>query len=596
MRNLLAHHRQAGFTLVETLLAIMMISVVGILGSRSILSTTLSVSTLNNQRKAATLSEMIFQQYNSYVAQNYNGLESYNKTNVEPSVFFGSPNNMGFDGIYVTTVADYSTNHSTATIKLTLSWKEGGKTKSSDFLKTYAQKSELGSGVVQVYVKAPCSGYTDPALIMANCPGLSNFTISAPTPSGANLTGTTDATGSLLLRGVNVGASVSITVTAPTPSVYTVAKGAAGFVQGYYMVDPKNPQNYLLTSDFPMSVQLGQTDQLLITTFLPAGSVTGQVTNISSVSPTPITDNERIDLHSGFVATAAGFTSCSKILPCSTTTQGGKYAFYNVVTSTSVSVVPYGTMGSAPLIQPTDPAFHWGTLAAPGFDNVVIVPTDWSSTTPPTVTRDISLQVLGWFNLTTVSVSNPALVVPNFPINFNDQALNPIYTNNVHSDSPTDANGHISLYNVVYYTGNLGFFQFYGVQQPFGSNAGAMVQQFGASSAAIGAGTSLQLPVYPGYTLRGSITDSNSTNNCAKKLTMWGPNFFNTAQPNVTTDNAGNFTYLGFYPANYWGSIGTVDPTNFIAYINVQNLDFRRSKSTAGRNQRWQRRFKPSQY
>jgi type II secretory pathway pseudopilin PulG len=536
-----------GFTLIEALLSVALISIVGLVGSRSLLNITRSTAMQTKNAKVSALAEMVFQQYNSYSAQNFNLLQNFNVTNETPAAFFHKADNFGYDNILITTLAEYAANRSTATITLNLSWIQAGVLRSSaTFIKTYTESAQRAGGAVDVYVKIPCNGLVDPAEIAAQCPGAQGFSVLAPTFNGSNAPVTTDADGHALLGNVALGAAVQIQFTAPTPSSYTIPVGSPNFVQGFYVVDAWN--HYVLTTKIPTSVTAGTLNRMVVTDFIRAGTVTGAVVSDQAVTPVPSLDGLKIEIQKGYVATDAGYSSCASIPPCTVYSKDGTYFFSNVI-STTTSIMPEGRIGSDPTIQPSNPVFNWSMIASGGYDSSYsISAAEWQLHTPPQVTKDLHFSVLGWLELTTVLKSDPSQIVPNFPVScYYENGVpweqgQPIDMNFPWSASATsDSAGKLKLYNIAYNAGSRDIF-YDSTKPPSATENGGSISVWGP--ARVGAATVFSLPVQSGYELRGYIHDANPNANLALNLGMtgWGLN------GGARTNGSGYFSYRGFRP------------------------------------------------
>ena len=540
---------EGGFTLVETLLAILIISLVGILGSRSLLDSTRSLASLNHRQRNSSLAEMVFQQYSSYVTQNYASLNTYNVTNAQAKDFFNKSDNFGYDGITITTDAEYATNRSTATVKVTLNWNEGGAAKTAVYIKTYTESGQMGGGVVQVYVKQSCLGLTDPVQIAAQCPGLSGFNVTAPGADGSPVPQTTDANGQALLKNIQVGSAINAQISPPAPpSDYGVAITAPNYVPGYYAQDQFGAYSVTLTTT--VSVQKGLITTVVLTNYKKTAGISGNVYNVASVTPAPPVDGLDIRVTSGYMAKGGNYVACTAPAPCSVISSGGKYFFNNVipVVGTTYTVVGFGQRGSDPTIQPGQAGFSWGCV--PDF---VGHPTSaWGNVTyddfaTNNTSRDVYVTVMGWLNLKAIDyvTRNP---VPNLPFKVDlsytsDPSPYGIpHTTNVNSD----ASGNVTLYNMVSDFDKQ--YAVFGVRGPIAGtdNGYRLYMTFQVSA---GQSNPIELLSQPAYVLNGSFMDS-AGRAAGLNIAGWGFGTGMALAGYATVRGDNTFSYSGFGPSN----------------------------------------------
>ena len=130
----------SGFTAIEAVVSIVILSIVGLLIGRTFLQTGHSAIHSKESRKAAALSDMVLEQYSAYAQQDYANLESYDRNEVSPQAFFGTKDNLGYDNLRITTHTQHQeSGGSLVTVKI--SWGGGSVADSISFTKTYADSS-----------------------------------------------------------------------------------------------------------------------------------------------------------------------------------------------------------------------------------------------------------------------------------------------------------------------------------------------------------------------------------------------------------------------------------------------------------------------
>jgi prepilin-type N-terminal cleavage/methylation domain-containing protein len=84
-----------GFTIIETVMAVAILSLVCMTGSQLLLRITQHASQASMSKKAATLGEMVLEKASSVSLQDYTLLSSLNGTNQSAMDFFHTADNMG---------------------------------------------------------------------------------------------------------------------------------------------------------------------------------------------------------------------------------------------------------------------------------------------------------------------------------------------------------------------------------------------------------------------------------------------------------------------------------------------------------------------
>jgi prepilin-type N-terminal cleavage/methylation domain-containing protein len=369
-----------GFTIIETMMAVMILSLACVTGSQLLLRTTQRVTQANMTKKAATLGEMVLEKYNSVATQNYTLLGNTNVTKESAKDFFQTADNMGYDGLTITTLASYSTNKSSCTLTTKVEWTAGGQQKSLVFTKLFSETMPVaGGGALQIWAKIPCGSYTSTNDIIAYCPGLQGLSISGPASNpGGVIQGVTDSQGGVVLQGLMLGDSIPITVGSVAPTDYTVPLGA-GFRQGYYAV---NNGQYVYSMVYNNPISATSLKMLPITNFRAAGIISGTLTNQTSGGPV---SGLQVSLQSGARAAFGNnyLQAGTNFQPTTITDAGGHYAFSNVVTDSVVGLSVDGLAGSDPWIALSSPSYVQGYAGAAPYS---VATSQWPSSIPPIVT------------------------------------------------------------------------------------------------------------------------------------------------------------------------------------------------------------------
>ena len=129
-----------GFTAIEAIVSIVILSIVGLLIGHTFLQSSQSAVKSRESQGAAALSDMVLEQYSAYAAQDYSNLASYDRDRVTPQAFFGTKDNLGYDNLRITTHAQpQDSGGSLVTVKI--SWGGGSDKESLSFTKTYADSA-----------------------------------------------------------------------------------------------------------------------------------------------------------------------------------------------------------------------------------------------------------------------------------------------------------------------------------------------------------------------------------------------------------------------------------------------------------------------
>jgi type II secretory pathway pseudopilin PulG len=551
-----------GFTLVETVAAVALITVVAYMGSRTLLDSNHTILGLRRQKQAATLGEMVLQQYKAYASQSFQILDTvYSVTNQTPQQFFNKADNFGYDGFLITTRANYAQNRSTCAVSVALSWQEGGQAKSATYTKTFSQSNHsAGGGAVQVYLKMSCGTYTLPQDIINNCPGLPGLGLSAPpgTPGNPTVFGTTDSNGQALLKNVLLGNSVALQITAPItgPSYYAMNGG-----------------NYVSTLTKQIQVVQANLNLIVVTDFKPTGQIKGRVVNDDTINANPPINNLQVTL----AGNAVMMNTMGTFVPCATSTSTcvaltsttGYYEFDNVIPTADFNLIGTGRAGSNPDFEPTNPNFVQGyTNPNPEY----VASSAWngaplsgpSGLTPIVSPLDLHVQAMGGATLTAIdALTNQPLPYVQFYVQYPPTPF-PAYPAQW-LPNITGPNGVISLYNVFANNNNVGLsglvVEGRRAPQPGDHGLYGSTQYFSCSSNCLGGMVPYQFLLNHQYQLNGQFQDDSS------------PSLFATGQANIYGRGDPMIAPDGTFSVNQYSFPGGVnDPTqpfsDNIAVIN----------------------------
>jgi len=558
MKRFRYHPRgQAGFTLIEVLLAIVVIVGTAIVGSRTLLDSTKLMNRLHRQKQASNLSGMIFQQYQAYAAQNFQILSIYNSTSQSPKQFFNKADNFGFDGLSITTVATYAENRSTCTVTATVNWTEGGNLKSASYKKTLSPTNQMGvGGALQVWVMLPCSGYTADQDIIAHCTPLSGFSLSATaaTPGGSPILGITGPDGSVLLKNVQLGGSVPLTVTAPNTNY------------SYYTLDQTG--SYVATISTFATVIQANLNTKVITRFLPLGQVVGRLINDDTLNANPPVSGLQVSLGGNAVMMSSGsFTPCGTSGCIAITDANGRYEFDNVVPK-GLTVTGIGRQGSDPMVQTSSTGFVQGyTNPVP----VTMNSSDWTTAplsgpigiSPALQIQDIHVKALGTVILTAIdSLTNLPIPGATFYVGLPPTPFRGVLS--YYLTWLTNAAGQVTLNNV--FSNDSGALSnaiyIVGFRNPQSGDHGYYASQYGFCPG-VCVGTSVTLPITftHTYLLNGQYHDDNPNGALYAGGQASVSNYSTYQSLMIAVD--GTFSVDQFHASN-----DPTTPFNSVTYIN----------------------------
>jgi type II secretory pathway pseudopilin PulG len=134
---------QKGFTIVESVLAVAILSGVGLVIGEVFIRTNRMSDNIRQSERAVALADMVFEQYNAYAARRYDRLPSLNCTRVKPRDFFPEADDFGYGSLYLTTRAEPSPEDSYTRVTVRVSWGAGLFPPSLTFTKIYPERMNV---------------------------------------------------------------------------------------------------------------------------------------------------------------------------------------------------------------------------------------------------------------------------------------------------------------------------------------------------------------------------------------------------------------------------------------------------------------------
>jgi len=131
----------SGFTAVETLVAIAILSLMGLLIGNTLIRTTQAVGSRDDRSRAAALASMVFEQYKSYASINFDELPSHDQTDAAPRAFFNTADDLGYDGLLITTHTQCASDGSACTVQAVIRKSSGKAVPPAVFSQTYVEAS-----------------------------------------------------------------------------------------------------------------------------------------------------------------------------------------------------------------------------------------------------------------------------------------------------------------------------------------------------------------------------------------------------------------------------------------------------------------------
>ncbi len=436
----------SGFSIVEGVMAAAMLSAMGIMVGRFMLTQTQNTVMINNTNRAKVLADMVLEQYSSYASEAT--LSVHDKQKVSPMQFFGTADNLGFDSYLITTQANCAASSLNCRVDATITWTQGGlgsSQASKTFSRNYMFHHRQNAGAtVDVWVKIPCRQADDDATIQT-CSGLGGFEVRAgnsAVPGFHNSQGTsevigyTTADGHARLRNVVPGSGQTVKVRKPGSPFY--ASGAA-FSPGYYVLSGGLPVS---TEVKNLDITQTGTNQIVFTEFLPLGTVKGTLTNESST-----TQNRMMVVLDGYASTGFGIQKNARWNVYTRTDPitgvAGSYVFHNVAPG-PVTLWAAGDPGSHPSVPYGDPRFRWGYSNHKPYNNITLAaPAD--ATHPTVLPQDVSIKRMGWLQVKTFKDDGKAAI----GAHVNTRLPATLFRHSIPFDFDTSSGGPIGLFNVI---------------------------------------------------------------------------------------------------------------------------------------------------
>ena len=127
-----------GFTAIEAIVSIVILSIVGLMIGQTFLQTGRSAVKSKESRQAAALSEMVLEQYSAYAAHDYSNLATYDQTKAMPKTFFSTKDNLGYDNMRISTHAELQ-DKGGALVTVKIYWGGATEAESLTFTKSFAE-------------------------------------------------------------------------------------------------------------------------------------------------------------------------------------------------------------------------------------------------------------------------------------------------------------------------------------------------------------------------------------------------------------------------------------------------------------------------
>jgi type II secretory pathway pseudopilin PulG len=545
---MLGSHRQrlSGFTLIEGVLSIVILSFIGIMMAQFVLGHGRASTAARRASKAATLMEMVMEQYRASSSVNFQTLTQLDSLDVSPAQFFKTTDNLGAEGFDITTQALYSTDRSSCTVVATIRWHEGGQEKILVRNKGLVPQNVLPAGAdVRV-------------VVTANGVGVPGLSVSARSVNGNSLAVTTDNDGMALLRTVMPGTSVPIQITSTLEDYNT----STGNEPGYY-ADVNNQFSTTVTTY--SVIAMDRLNVLPIDNFHRAGRIYGQL--INSDDSNNIAGMQISLGTTNYVYYAGGLRQCGKdISLCAVTTDAsGNFAFNNVIPA-AFDLYADGKTGTAPSVAPGDAGFQYGYVNSVPWSYTA---SDWVYSSYPSVVANPTVRRMGWVKITptfnTAPVGEDVLVRANFP-------KNRIWKIGKSCEDKTDASGTVTWYNVIASNQPV---EFLAVKDPPPTLGYFYSQNWTCTGNCYAKRNDIDLPMEGGYFLTGLVKDdpANPPSNVDNITISANFELKNVWSAEGTTANTGDFSVGFFTPlvsANYSGD--PLIPSQ--VYLNLTKPDF----------------------
>jgi type II secretory pathway pseudopilin PulG len=567
-----------GFSLVESIVAVLLFVLIALLAARIVMNNTRAIVSTNQNRKAAQLARMVTEQFNNIAATDFYSMATqYHGQSFSPGSFFNTANDdLGFSGFTILPMVSPQ-NNGVANLTVKINWTQERGLKTATFTKSlYATTSKnIPSGVVDVWVIGNCaSALTDPSL----CPGLSGFQVTAPNADpnyvnqfNKNESWATTINGHAILRNVklssdNGNSPIPIQATKSGSSFNTPA-GSCG--TGYYDTATGNVGKVIATVN--KTVTLAGPNIAIFKTFLPLGIVTG---TLSNDDPSGTKSNLGV-LLKGKAINGAVLQSNSKGWLVNTDANG-TYTFCNVLPS-ALTITAQGRPGSDPKILTTDPNFLQG-YTNPNSYSVTLPAASKANDSAPTLNQPLIVYPIGAVLVKTVQQANTGLTVPNVTVQIQvpPNAAMPTLQYSSYK-AKTDVNGIVHLFNLVTSAAPVNV-KIDAARAPVISGGysdqgwaayGSMVSVQRSASDKHPADNQITLAMDLGYRVVGRVLSSfDHTPLSGVNVTLQGIGLPNPSTLTMATDSNGYFGISGTSLGGAWGlynpKLTTLNNTGFI--------------------------------
>jgi type II secretory pathway pseudopilin PulG len=525
-----------GFSLVESMVAVVLVSAVGIIVVQLLHRNTLNLLWNRETRRAAALADMVLEKYDYLASINFKNLEQHDQVKVPANAFFVSgSNNEGYEGMTITTTADQPVSGGDGSRKLTVlvRWGAGGPNQTFRIIKYVAAGTGTPGGApVFVYV-------TDTA-----GEGVAGFEVRAKhhfNPAYTNTHGTneviafTDANGYAVLNNVSINEGhqpMEISARRPGTDVL-VPKSGLGYIHGYYVPATGgawNKKSVTVTQTGANTVRYDMRNN----DFVPLGSISGRLTNVSGSA-----DNMEIAVESfgSYENTGEIYHSQWRM----NTNIDGDYEFNNLAPG-EVRIIVRGREGTYPTFSGLHHHFRqgYGGFGGNGYKPWLYITTMGN---PPTDITNYNVRVrpLGTLTLKTKDLAQNLL--PGTTVTFLWPDVGMGTPNNGESWSQeTDSDATIKLWNI--FNGDNEPITFRASRNPTGcpDNGSYAYNQVIHTNA--DTENNIVLNLNSGVSIQGTLTDTGSPASPVNDmiLTMYG---LHGQTITSISQSDGSFTFCG---------------------------------------------------
>jgi hypothetical protein len=335
-----------GFSLVECLVAVLLISAMGIIVVQLLHRNTLNMLWNREVRRAAALADMVLEKYEYLSSVNFQNLDQFNQVKAPANAFFSTGHNMqGYEGMTITTTAELPGVDGTRKVTIVIQWGAGAPNQTYKVVKQLAPGSGTEGGApIYIYVTDPSGN------------GVPGFEVRAQhhfNPAYTNALGTnevigyTDTNGYVVLNNVSTAeANQPMRIYARRPgSSAEIPKISSQYLLGYYV-----PPNQTWNTKF-LTIQQTAVNtvryRMSDSDFLPLGSISGTMQTLGRAHSRDM--NLRLTGH----ATQGNMIVLNGTWNLLTTENSGHYEFNNLLPATQLIDVR-GIVGSDPRVQDTN--------------------------------------------------------------------------------------------------------------------------------------------------------------------------------------------------------------------------------------------------